>query len=139
MVEWASLKSALKASTDDRFSCVACLNQYTGREDYEAQTERLRKSKGCWGSKNTLHTIPEANGRVLRYSTCIGNWADPTWSHWFELHGAYAKGFLPFPGTYSDQPSKVMEVFKVIDQHVAEVVAEKERDMKRKAKAARKG
>jgi hypothetical protein len=47
----------------------------------------------------------------------------------------YQKGVLPFPGALSDQPNKVVELFRTIDSHVAEKTEKQIKKMESKQRA----
>lgn len=72
-----------------------------------------RTGKGCFEvSGNTLHKFDD-----LEYSTCVGNFVSESALFWIEAEGRFTQGILPFPGSLTEQPAKVMEVFNCIAAH----------------------
>ena len=131
MTEWISLKATLHSLNNDRFNCAKCMNQYNGRADAEPMLQRAREVNGCWGGEIARHTISDSMNRTLRFSSCIGNFVQPHWNHWLNLHQSYRAGHLPFPGSVSDQPNKVMEVFRTMDAYYSEQQAEQIKEQQR--------
>lgn len=90
-----------------------CLNKYRGREDYEKISMANRTSKGCFSvSENALHKYDD-----LEYSTCVGNFVVDSATFWIEAEARYNQGVLPYPGSLSEQPAKVLEIFACIAAH----------------------
>ena len=96
-------------------------------------TAALRKSKACEETKETaLHAI----GTDIGFKTCIGNYYSQWLFPWIEAYQMYQKGVLPFPGSMSEQPNKVIELFRVIDSHQSEKT---EKRLKKMEMANRRG
>lgn len=52
----------------------------------------------------------------LTFERCPSFYVKSSWlTHAFEMYNWIEKGFLPFPGTYLDQPNKVIELVNYID------------------------
>ena len=78
-------------------------------------TEKLRLSKGCYGgSENVLHKLDK---NQILFRSCVGNFFSDVVVRWLEMYHAYEKGVLPYPGCYSEQPNKIIEVFQVFEKH----------------------
>lgn len=135
MREWVSLKSSLHAAANTRFDCGTCLTSFASHPQGEKALQIERTAKACWGGNVERHVIADSSGRILRFTTCIGNWSSDAWAHWLELHEAYRRGILPYPGSISDQPNKVIEIFRVIDgwqtERQIEAAKKQEAELKR--------
>lgn len=72
--------------------------------------------------------------RILVGSTlfhmCLCNYKFPQYNYYFRLYKAFEKGFLPFEGCYTEQPSKVIEIISFIEYTYTEVLAEMKRRQK---------
>lgn len=111
------IKATLYALDNRHFICGECLNTYRGRLDEEPMIERLRQSKACRDVRPTpIHTI----NREINFSTCIGNFFSSQIAQWYEPYRQYQNGILPFPGSMSEQPNKVIELFRLFGAHEAE-------------------
>jgi hypothetical protein len=44
------------------------------------------------------------------------NFKYPYFSYVLNLYSQYKKGSLPFPGSVSEQPAKIIEIFNVLEQ-----------------------
>lgn len=77
----------------------------------------------------------------LGFKTCVGNYFSPWLPQWIEAYQMYQKGVLPFPGALTEQPNKVVELFRVIDSHVSEKTEKQIKAMnsKQRAKGAVRG
>lgn len=132
MAEYIELKSTLYALDDRRFLCSECLSQYAGRADYESMNMRLRESKACTEiRKQALHSLDDE----ILYRTCVGNFFKSECVSYLEMFQAYERGVLPFEGVLLDQPNKIMEIFRVIENYKHDKIAKEqkafERDRKR--------
>lgn len=107
------LKSTLYSFDNKEYQCGWCLKKYRGRQDYEQITKANRTRKGCFGvSPNALHKFDD-----LEYSTCVGNSVSESALFWIEAEARYNQGILPYPGSLSEQPAKVLEIFGCIAVH----------------------
>lgn len=94
------------------------------------QAQKYRESKGCFDIKPmVLHKVGN-----IHFNTCIGNFFDYTTLSLLDAHDKLDKGILPFPGSYMDQPSKVIEVMKIIGNHKSEQVVKAQNEQVKKAK-----
>jgi hypothetical protein len=75
-----------------------------------------RKAMGCYAFKRKVYAEDSNDnwGINVRYYTCPGNLYDPSLGYLYSLFEKYERGFLPFEGTISDQPAKVVECFNLI-------------------------
>jgi len=112
--EWVRLKATLKAVEDDRFVCSQCQLKDKHLPDYKERNHRLRESKACFSvSKVQYHHIDNEIG----FHTCIGNFYSETCHQWISIYDNYARGVLPFPGSLMEQPTKAMEIFRIVDDY----------------------
>ena len=102
----ASLEARLKP---DKFSCTRCAAKYKPQH-----REAKRKSKGCYDYSTKVYRLDN-----VVYKTCLGNYNKDI-NFFIEAFSLYEKGVLPFKGTLSDQPSKVIDIFNIIEQRRAE-------------------
>ena len=80
-------------------------------------TEKLRAQKGCYGvGELPIHKLSDG----VSLSTCVGNFFDQSALGVLKMHKVYEAGVMPFPGSLTEQPSKVMEAFQVIESYRAE-------------------
>lgn len=94
-------------------------------------TEKLRTQKGCYGVGDLpIHKLSDG----VSLSTCVGNFFDQPSLSVLKMHKSFEAGVMPFPGSLTEQPSKVMEAFQVIDGYRAE---RDEREARKQALAAR--
>lgn len=108
--EYVILLASLEAKLDPKkFHCGTCITQYGTSERLIKKTERKRKTKGCFDFTSKDYRIDN-----IRYNTCIGSYAVPI-DFFIEAFSLYEKGVLPFNGTISEQPNKIMEIFQLIE------------------------
>lgn len=98
-------------------------------------TLKRRKLQGCFGG--APHVKWELEN--IKYYTCIGNFFDPSVAHFFEMLNKYDQGVLPYPGSFSEQPGKVIEVFQMLDGLKKEKMRQEELKAKQKANRGGKG
>ena len=115
--EYALLLASIEAKLEPKkFHCGSCITQYGTNERLLAKTDRKRKSKGCFDFVSKPHRLEN-----IRYKSCIGNFAIPI-DFFIEAFSLYEKGVLPFKGTISNQPNKIMEIFQIIEIRRAEKI-----------------
>lgn len=108
--EYVLLLAALEARLEpSKFSCSKCAAKYKPEH-----RPRKRKSKGCYDYSTRVYRIEN-----IVYKTCIGNYNKDI-SFFVEAFSMYEKGMLPFKGTLSEQPSKIIDIFNIIEQRRAE-------------------
>lgn len=125
---------------EDNFNCSKCLNTYVKRPDYlknkeayDKNLETLKLKKGCQGLGVTTYKVEN-----LKYSICIGNFYSHSVINYVDLYYNYQRGVLPYEGSLLDQPSKIIDVFNLIDGLIKtkqNALAEKQQaEQERKAK-----
>lgn len=126
------MKATLHSLDNKQFQCGECQSTYANRSDGESMLAKLKVTKGCESiSDKVLHRLsPE-----LGFKTCIANYYSSWLPQWIEAYQMYQKGVLPFPGALTEQPNKVIEMFRVIDSHVAEKTERQIKQMNQKQRA----
>lgn len=108
------MKSTLHALTDRRFLCTACLSAYPHHQNRAKMIERTRGIQGCEViGKDSIHRIKDESG-TIHFSTCVGNFFSPSVMYWIEQFDMFEKGVMLFPGSVGEQPSKLMDVMRII-------------------------
>lgn len=59
--------------------------------------------------------------------------------NYLEWHNKYEQGVLPFPGSMSEQPNKIIELFKMIDLYKQDKMKQEIQKQKMKDKAKTRG
>jgi hypothetical protein len=72
--------------------------------------------------------------KELQFKTCIGNFFDYSVLSLLDVHDKLEKGILPYPGSYMDQPSKMMEVMRIISNHKNDQIVKAQSEQVKKAK-----
>lgn len=86
------------------------------------QIEQMRRSERV----NPVKTVG------LVFTAPFRNFVCPDFDYYCTLFGPYDKhGVLPYPGTFCDQPSKIIEVFNTLRALVAEM---RDREQKKELK-----
>ena len=120
--------------TNDRFQCHDKIAQMEKNiRDPAARANArlmLTKSNGC----DTMSVEPKYVIDHLQYHTCFCNFLHPQFAYYLALFEAFHKGMLPFPGSTSEQPAQVVEIFMLLESLKAEYQA----DLQRKAEQAAK-
>lgn len=126
--EFIELWSTLHVRNTPEYQCGRCL---ASRPEQLEEKRRIRSCRG--GGKVSIMSLETPAGARLSYKACIGNFYRDGWVYWLQMYRQYQRGLLPFPGTISDQPAKVVEVFGIIELFEEKAEAEK------KAKANSRG
>ncbi|MEE8599306.1 MAG: hypothetical protein V3S69_07370, partial [Dehalococcoidales bacterium] len=105
---------------NELYRCDNCLS----RPMEEKKRQLYRQAKGCWGIDEPRHSIKDGDDTIFP-KTCPGNIVDYGVISMLPMWDSYKSGVMPYPGSYSDQPAKLMEIFGVFDQWYTE----KERKM----------
>lgn len=110
MREWVELRSTMLVMDNRRFQCDFCLDKASDSE---------RKLKGC----EELSIAQVVRIKKIGLTRCPANFASQGMINWVEAHALFRQGVLPFPGSLMEQPNKVIEVFRVIDDYKADKAA----------------
>ena len=100
--------------------------------------EKSRRVKGCWDQT----VKPIARIGDISFTKCVGNYHAPIVLKYLEMYHAYEKGILPYRGSLSEQPNKILEIFGVITTHKHEKMIKEQkrqalRDKQTRLKARR--
>ena len=95
------------------YQCGECLKKYRERKDAEEMLKKYRTNMGCFTNDSPLKRVVND----IEYSTCPGNTFNFQVYYVIQLYRKYQDGILPYPGSLTEQPAKVMEAFSVIDDY----------------------
>ena len=136
-----AIQSTVHAIYYNQFNCTKCLTEYSKRPDYKTKADEydklLEKKIGLKGCKTSDKV--RAQVEDIKYYRCIGNFRSDQVTSMIDLYYHYKNGVMPFPGSLMEQPSKIIDVFNLIDACIKTKQAEIEADEKRKAKGKRHG
>lgn len=119
--------ATLERAYDKRWNCHWCLNhQYFGKQK-EKMLEKRRRIKGCWGNPASPYQIEN-----IQFNSCIGNFSSYDAQYIIDMYMAYDKGMIPFPGSISEQPAKLLEAFDMIKSFRQRKEAEEQASKKSK-------
>ena len=90
---------------------------------------KLRNGCGLKPQKEPRYTIGQIN-----FHNCLCDHLHPDFSRLLFLHSKYQDGVLPYPGSLSEQPSHVIEIFKMLDEFKWEAEQEAARNREKKKK-----
>lgn len=114
--EYALLMASIEAQYDKnrRFDCHKCKNKNRGATNWQEGNLAERKIKGCFDAV--------ANWEVdnVRFKKCVGNFVLPSTNSILNMFRLYEKGLLPYAGSVTEQPAKIMQIFDIIYARKAE-------------------
>ena len=131
--EYVELRATLKAMDDARFRCGDCGNQYRSRPDSEKIIAAFRASKAC----EVVAEKPVQSIDELQFLTCLGNFFSHSAARLVEMHAHFERGVMPYPGSLADQPSKVIDAFRIIGNWKMRRQAEEAEKARKEAKKKR--
>lgn len=109
--------ATIESMFEDSFNCTKCQNTYSKRPDYaknkavyDKNLEVMQLKKGCLKPGPVKYKLEN-----IKYSICVGNFYSQSASQYVDLYYNYQRGVMPFEGSLMDQPSKIIEVFNIID------------------------
>ena len=111
------------------FNCNTCGKKFRIAE----QKKAFRERKGCYDYSTRSYIIEK-----IEYKTCLGNFYDSSVYYLIELFLKYRDGVMPFPGSLSEQPAKIIEVFQIIEQKYREWEKEKQQEKNNGRQGGRK-
>lgn len=112
------IRTSLHCIDDERFQCFRC-------------PETSREKKMCEKVSTNVHFKLDQD---LHFKTCPGNFYRPEIIPLLEMFRSYEAGVMPYPGSLSEQPNKLIEAMGVISQYKHMV---KENERRRAAMKAR--
>jgi len=84
--------------------------------------------------KSKRSTINELISCDLHFTGGLTQYEHPYLSYFLTLYERYKQGVLPFPGSTSEQPAKIIEIFNVLDQLDFEKQEKQAREQEAKTK-----
>lgn len=127
--EYIKIVATIEAQFDDGFNCFKCLkrfDKYKESEKKDLQTKGWKKAKGCFDIRTRKYILGgDPAQRLIKYLGCPGNYTTLSLNYYIDLFFQFEKCVLPFEGKLSDQPSKIIEVFQVIEDRIARKNKEK--------------
>jgi hypothetical protein len=69
----------------------------------------------------------------IRFNRCPGNYTNTQVRYLIDWFLMYEKGVMPFGGTLSDQPGKLIEIFELIQSIRDEKEIQREREVEKEA------
>lgn len=104
LLEQTHLRATLHIIDNDNFKCWKC-------------PERAREAKRCVKPVDGPPFIELESD--LKFKKCPGNYFSQSALQWLEMFNAFEKGTMPFNGSYSEQPNKIIDIFRVISTYRA--------------------
>jgi len=71
---------------------------------------RFRKQQGCGVITNTI--MCEIDG--IGYKSCLCTFKTSHYSFYWTTYKSFKQGVLPYPGSLSEQPAKIMEILSLM-------------------------
>jgi hypothetical protein len=117
--DYIHLVSTYWFRADENFNCYSCKKKSSlGVRD---------KRMACFTPKDT--PIVDYKG-LIRYFVCPSNYYNPAYSQLIDMFRHFQRGVLPFSGGLLDQPTRIIEFFKLIES----LDNERNEDLQRKQK-----
>jgi hypothetical protein len=105
-----------------------CKNQVSKMKD-SARIQAHKNRNGC----NKIQSAPRQVQGIVQYHNCYCDHLHIGFDHLVYLQGQYENGMLPYMGSLSEQPNKVIEIIKLIER------LKLDRELKIQEAQARKG
>lgn len=134
--DFIAIQATLHGLENKRYNCEVCLKGYRGRTNEAEMLQKEREAKAC----QVIRPTPFMKIGNIAYSTCVGNFYSASVVHLLTAFGHYENGIMPYPGSLMEQPSKVIEVFSVMNQIKQDKLKEREqiKSLSLKAKNGRR-
>ena len=136
--EFVKIVSTIEAQYTDAFNCYKCCSRFNNYKEGESKDKKihaLKKSKGCFDFKTRFFRVGVDSTSVsVKFSGCVGNYTSLSVNYYVDLFYQYQKGVLPFKGKLGDQPSKIIEIFQLIEDKIAQKNKERMEKESRKKK-----
>lgn len=132
--EIVTIKASFYYLTNAAFQCdkKAQDNSEKQRISFEDARKKVAELNHCFTELPKEIVLD----KVYKIRRCFCRFFDPSVMWLFKAWAAFDKaGVLPFPGSYTDQPAKIFEVFSVFDGLKAEQMEEERKKMEAKNKA----
>ena len=131
-VEYAQTLATWHTLINPQFQCKEAEERYEKRKDAEIVIEHERKRKGC--GVISKETKVEIDGINFHSCLCHDNFKDITISDYLFLHDQFKIGTLAFEGALLSQPSKYIELMKLINRLRNEYEAEMQKSQQQGSK-----
>ncbi len=114
IADYALINATWLTLTVDEFKCEETEEALSKRKDAETAIEYMRKSKGC----GVISKTPKVEIDGIEYYSCLchDNFKDHTVGESMWLYKQYEKGHLAFEGSLLDQPSKYVELIRLMEK-----------------------
>ena len=119
----------LEGIYDKNFNCYWCVNQYKQKKDYKKYWAEYDKS--LVRTKDIKHCEKDSGDRAaflsenVEWYRCPGNYRSESVKDLVDAYELFKKGIMPYSGSYMEQPSKIIDVFHIIEEIIREKMAEK--------------
>lgn len=107
--EYASIVATYHYIFDSEFNCNNCKKKYS----LSVRNEK----KGCAVKKPTNFIKYDD---ILSFSKCPSNFYSPLYANFIDMFSLFSQGVLPFEGGLLDQPAKIVDIFKMVENLQAE-------------------
>lgn len=102
-IEYRSLVSTFWYIFDPEYNCNLCKKKFS---------ESVRdKKKACLKERPSAFIEYD---EILSYNKCPSNYYNSLYASFIDMFSLFQSGMLPFEGGLLDQPSKTMDIFKII-------------------------
>lgn len=95
-----------------QFNCEEQVRKLKKRPNSEQAIRTFKLRNSCDSVSETVKQ--EVNS--LRFYNCYCNHLDYSFNHLIEIHSKYEQGILYYPGSLSEQPNKLIDIFNLISQ-----------------------
>jgi len=102
-----------------KYHCYTCKNKHKEADDWEKTNRLLRERKGCFDE------IMEYKVDNVIFRKCVGNFILPNTEVYLSMWILYQKGVMPYPGSYTEQPAKIIQIFNIINARKQELSKDK--------------
>lgn len=118
--EYSQIIATFYYHNDDKFGCdrkAAKFYKDDRRKNPKADEEHFRKMQGCVGERKSVMYQFESIG----YYGCLCRFRTNMYGFYWSAYQAFKQGTMPYPGSFSEQPSKIIEVFNLLDNLVEDL------------------
>lgn len=110
LYDYVCIKAHYTYISEDKFNCDEKIKKYGKRTGYERAKEMVQKENGCNQYFDNIKYYVDNIG----YKSCLCTFKHPDMNYYLTLFNQYDKGVLPFKGSLTEQPNKIVEVFNLI-------------------------
>lgn len=111
--ETIELRTTLHLLENKEFLCSVCKTP-DNRSDANEMIKLKQASRACTDIRPQPFDQVRDGSLKIKFSTCKGNFFSESALHWIIAHDLFEKGIMPFPGSYVEQPAKVIDVMSII-------------------------